>query len=88
MLKLIYKDTSEGHLNIKFDIIDVIRRVTLGLPQGSVLSPLLYNISMVSLDKNVKGICKLLQFADDVAIYTTDTNPDEALPKLETQSES
>jgi hypothetical protein len=37
---------------------------------------------MVSLDKSVKGICKVLQFAN-VTMYTTDTSPDEALPKLE-----
>jgi hypothetical protein len=38
---------------------------------------------MVFLDKIVKGIWEVLQFADDVAIYTTDRNPDEALPKPE-----
>jgi hypothetical protein len=38
---------------------------------------------MVSLDKSVKGICKVLQFADDMAIYTTDTSPQEVLPELE-----
>jgi hypothetical protein len=36
----------------------------------------------LSLAKGVKGICKVLQFADDMAIYTTDTSPEEALPKL------
>jgi hypothetical protein len=77
MLKFIYHVTSERHISIKFDIIDVIRRVT------RVLSPLLYNIYMVFLDKIVNRICKVLQFADDVAIYAMDTNPDEALPKLE-----
>jgi hypothetical protein len=83
MLKLIYNVTSERHLGIKFDTTDVIRKVTCGLPQGSALSPLLYNMYMVSLDKTVKGICKVLQFADNVAIYTTDTSPEEVLPKLE-----
>jgi predicted Zn-ribbon and HTH transcriptional regulator len=38
---------------------------------------------MVSLDKSIKAICKVLQFADDVAIYTIDTSPDEALTELE-----
>jgi hypothetical protein len=37
----------------------------------------------VSLDKSVKGIREMLQFADDVAIYTTETSPEEALPKFE-----
>jgi hypothetical protein len=82
MLKFIYKITSERYLSIKVNTSDVIRRVTCGLPQGSVLSLLLHNIYMVSLDKSVKGICKVLQFSGDVAIYTTDTSPSEALPKL------
>jgi hypothetical protein len=38
---------------------------------------------MVFMDKSVKGICKVLQFVDSVAIYITDTSPDEAQPKLE-----
>jgi hypothetical protein len=37
----------------------------------------------VSLDKSVKGICRVLQFDNDVAFYTMDTSPEEALPKLE-----
>jgi hypothetical protein len=37
---------------------------------------------MVSLDKNVKGIYKVLTFSDDVAVYTMDTRLGEALPKL------
>jgi hypothetical protein len=63
----------------------MIIRVTRGLPQGSVLSLLLYNTSiyMESVDKSIKGICKVLQFANDMVIYTMDTNPDDALPKLE-----
>jgi hypothetical protein len=48
-----------------------------------VLNLLLYNIYMVSQDKSVKGICKVFQFADDVAFYAMDTSPEEALPKLE-----
>jgi hypothetical protein len=86
MLRLIYSVISERHLSIKFDTIDVIRRVTYGLTQGSVLSPLLHNV--VFLDKSIKGICIVLQFADSVAIYTTDTNPEEVLPKLESLPES
>jgi retron-type reverse transcriptase len=83
MPKFIYNITSKRYLSIKFDTVDVIRRVTRGLPQGSVFSPLLYNIYMVSLDKRVKGICRVLQFADDMVIYTMDTSPDDALPKME-----
>jgi hypothetical protein len=88
MLKLIYNVTSERHLSIKFDTIDVIRRVTRGLPQGSLLSPLLYNMYMVTLDKSVKRICKMLQFADDVAFYTTIQAQKKLYLNWETQPES
>jgi hypothetical protein len=83
MLKFIFSITSERYLSIKFNTVDVIRRVTCGLPQGSVLSPLLYNIYTVSMDKSIKGISKVLQFVDNVVIYSMHTNPNEALPKLE-----
>jgi hypothetical protein len=82
MLKFNYNVTLERHLSIKLDTIAVIT-VIRGLPRGSMLSSLIYNIYMVSLDKSIKGICKVLQFADDVAIYITDISPEEALLKLE-----
>ncbi|XP_013178986.1 PREDICTED: uncharacterized protein LOC106126064 [Papilio xuthus] len=47
------------------------RSVWKGLPQGSVLSPLLYNIYTFDLDCSVNQFCKILQYADDIALYST-----------------
>lgn len=45
-------------------------RTWKGLPQGSVLSPLLYNIYTAILDTTVNRFCRILQYADDIALYT------------------
>jgi hypothetical protein len=38
-----------------------------GLPQGSVLSPFLYNIIGSSADRLIPSECGFLQYADDLA---------------------
>lgn len=46
------------------------RTVYKGLPQGSVLSPLLYNIYTHDLEAFLNGIVSVLQYADDLLIYS------------------
>lgn len=58
------------HLRANGEIIGV-RSAWKGLPQGSVLSPLLYNIYTSDLDHSVLN-CKMLQYADDILIYHSD----------------
>lgn len=45
------------------------RSVWKGLPQGSVLSPLLYSIYTYDLELSVNSFCNILQYADDLALY-------------------
>jgi Reverse transcriptase (RNA-dependent DNA polymerase) len=42
-----------------------------GLPQGSVLSPFLYNILGSRMDRFLPSGCRFLQYADDVVVYAT-----------------
>lgn len=45
------------------------RTVWRGLPQGSVLSPLLYSIYTSDLHKSLNSDCQILQYADDLCLY-------------------
>lgn len=58
------------------------RTVWKGLPQGSVLSPLLYSIYTFDLDRVVNSFCQVLQYADDVALYVSSKSIDEACSRL------
>lgn len=49
--------------------ISCSRTIWRGLPQGSVLSPLLYNTYTFDLDRSV-GVCRVLQYADDILLYS------------------
>ncbi|RVE44179.1 hypothetical protein evm_011173 [Chilo suppressalis] len=58
------------------------RSVWKGLPQGSVLSPLLYSIYTYDLDLTVKSFCNILQYADDLALYLEVDKIQDASSKL------
>lgn len=45
---------------------------TLGIPQGSVLGPFLFNLFIIDLAGELK--CEFLQFVDDLKLYTTIKN--------------
>ncbi|CAF4938138.1 unnamed protein product [Pieris macdunnoughi] len=58
------------------------RSIWRGLPQGSVLSPLLYNIYTYDLELVVNSFCQILQYADDVALYFSSNSIEEASSRL------
>lgn len=50
------------------------RMINKGLPQGAVLSPLLYAVYTRELGKDLEEGVRILQYADDVTIYITGKN--------------
>lgn len=58
------------------------RKVWKGLPQGSVLSPLLYNLYTYDLERSVFPTCNILQYADDIALYVAVQNISDASSRL------
>ena len=54
-----------------------IIKVTLGVPQGSVLAPLLFLCFINNLPANIK--CKIKLYADDVLLYSTINSLDDCL---------
>ena len=47
----------------------------MGLPQGSVLSPLLFNIFLSDINSGV--VCEKIKFADDGIVWISEDNPQE-----------
>lgn len=58
------------------------RTVWKGLPQGSVLSPLLYSFYTADLDSSCSSECNILQYADDIALYYSSDSISECSVRL------
>ena len=54
-----------------------------GVPQGTVLGPLLFNIHVNSMKQTISNQCKLVQYANDTMIQCSDEDDNHALNKLE-----
>lgn len=59
---------------IRLDSSDECRTLWKGLPQGSVLSPLLYSIYTYDLEFCLLDSVKVLQYADDLLFYCSDNS--------------
>lgn len=63
---------SERCIHLKLEDTNVLSRfIWRGLPQGSVLSPILYNIYSSDLETSLDSNTQVLQYADDLLIYNT-----------------
>ena len=51
-------------------------KVIAGVPQGSVLGPLLFVIYLNDVADCISGSSKINLFADDIALYRVITSPD------------
>lgn len=51
--------------------------------RGNVFSPILYNLYVSSLENNINPACKILQYADDIVIYSKNSSIDAGLSAIE-----
>lgn len=58
------------------------RQIWSGLPQGSVLSPLLFNIYTFNLENCTNSFANLLQYADDLVLYKSSSSIHETSAAL------
>ena len=70
------------YFKVQQEILGPYTRNT-GVPQGRVLSPLLYNIYTIFLSSAINGSDELLQFADDTIIFNMCLPIKEAILSLQ-----
>lgn len=59
-----------------------VRKSWKGLPQGSVISPLLYNLYTADIGSCLNDNCHILQYADDLALYVSGNSISHAASSL------
>lgn len=75
------------HRQASFRVINAIAKpkpIYMGVPQGAVLSPLLFNVYTAHLLKTVRPDVSVAAYADDIALYSSHSNPYTAVRKIET----
>lgn len=83
MVQFICNFLTDRKISLRLDgQIKDTRRVFKGLPQGSVWSPILFNIYTHDLWKVLNEKCKILQYADDICIYSISKNVDDAVSAI------
>ncbi|KAL9985372.1 hypothetical protein ACROYT_G007767 [Oculina patagonica] len=72
---LLYSYLSSRYQRVKLgDTFSDWTGVAAGVPQGSILGPLLFNIFMNDLNFAIER-CKFMNYADDTKIHTSDPSP-------------
>lgn len=59
-----------------------------GTPQGAVLSPTLFNLYLRKIASALHPDTKIIQFADDIMIYSTSSDPNRAMRSIQISLEN
>uniref|UniRef100_L7LY18 Putative tick transposon n=1 Tax=Rhipicephalus pulchellus TaxID=72859 RepID=L7LY18_RHIPC len=73
LLRFVHAFLSDRSIQVKLGtVLSNTRKITRGVPQGSVLSPMLFNVAMAGLPDALKIVSKAVQisiYADDICIW-------------------
>uniref|UniRef100_A0A6V7LYK6 Reverse transcriptase domain-containing protein n=1 Tax=Bracon brevicornis TaxID=1563983 RepID=A0A6V7LYK6_9HYME len=85
IIKLIANLVEERHANFYFngELLET-RKIRKGVPQGCVTSPILFNLYLRKIEQKINEKCRIVQFADDIALYSIGRDPNEIIENLET----
>lgn len=72
LINFIMNILSERIISLEVNNFKISRTLHRGLPQGCVLSPLLYNIYVYDLESSLQNTVNVLQYADDLLLYAID----------------
>ena len=85
-LKLIYDYLSNRKQRVKInETFSSWKDIEFGVPQGSILGPLLFNIHLCDLFYFLEDL-DIASYADDTTIYTVKENKESVIKTLETSS--
>jgi hypothetical protein len=74
------------HRQASFRVINYTatpKRIYMGVPQGAVLSPILFNIYTAHILTKINPEISVAAYADDIALYFSHLNPNFAVYKIE-----
>ena len=74
--------TGRKQCTIANNIVSDYQNITCGVPQGSVLGPLLFLIYINDIS-NIITNCKISMYADDTVIYVSHKNPETAITLIQ-----
>lgn len=68
--RLIFEMFSNRMVKVEYAYqYSTVRTSSKGLPQGSILSPILFNVYTIELHNSLKRGVQILQYADDIVLY-------------------
>ena len=83
-LRLAYDYLSNRNQRVKFnETLSFWRDIEYGVPQGSILGPLLFNLHLRDLSYFLDDV-DAASYADDTTLYTVKENKDSVINTLET----
>jgi hypothetical protein len=86
--RLIHSYLTDRQIQVRVDKqISLAEGVESGVPQGSVLSPILYNLYIADLMTDMPPHVNIAGFADDIALYTHSSSPKKAVNRIKNAAE-